>query len=58
MAGVNGKLLTLLIGIAIPLQLIAGESSEMVLVPFDDHSLPFSKELLLNLVAGRKGRDN
>ncbi len=58
MAGVNGKLLTLLIGIALPLQLIAGESSETVLFPFDDHSLPFSKELLLNLVAGRKGRVN
>ena len=58
MSGKASGLMALLLGGALALQLNAGGHEEVVLFPFDDHSLPFRKGLLLTLVPGRKGTAN
>ena len=58
MSCTRGALTALLPACLLVCQLSAGSHQEVVLFPFDDHSLPFSKGLLLQLVTAKKGSVN
>jgi hypothetical protein len=56
MSASRGTRMALLLAVILSLQLHGSNHQEVVLFPFDDYSIPFSKGLLLNLVTAKKSR--